>query len=42
VSRNPCRRLLFGCPLYHCTFCRYQFRDWRRLYPVREHSGVHD
>jgi len=32
---NPFRRLLglFGFPLYHCTFCRFQFRDWRRLDP---------
>jgi endogenous inhibitor of DNA gyrase (YacG/DUF329 family) len=31
VTHNPFRRLmkLFGCPLYHCTFCRFQFRDWR-------------
>ena len=34
-TRNPFRRMLrlFGCPLYHCTFCRFQFRDWRRLEP---------
>jgi hypothetical protein len=33
TSRNPLRRMLklFGCPLYHCTFCRMQFRDWRKL-----------
>jgi DNA-directed RNA polymerase subunit RPC12/RpoP len=31
ITRNPVRRLLrlFGCPLYHCTFCRFQFADWR-------------
>jgi hypothetical protein len=31
------RRLLglFGLPLYHCTFCRFQFRDWRKLHPNR-------
>jgi hypothetical protein len=33
MSSNPLRRLLrlFGFPIYHCTFCRYQFRDWRKL-----------
>jgi hypothetical protein len=32
MSRNPLRKLLaiFGCPLYHCIYCRYQFRDWRK------------
>ena len=37
MSANPLRRLLylFGCPLYHCTFCRYQFRDYRGLEPRR-------
>ena len=32
MSRNPLRRLLglFGAPLYHCIYCRYQFRDWRK------------
>ena len=31
MSPNPLRFLLglFGAPLYHCTFCRMQFRDWR-------------
>lgn len=35
MSRNPLRRLLtaFGCPLYHCGYCRMQFRDWRGLDP---------
>jgi DNA-directed RNA polymerase subunit RPC12/RpoP len=35
VAANPLRRLLklFGAPLYHCTFCRYQFRDWRERDP---------
>jgi DNA-directed RNA polymerase subunit RPC12/RpoP len=35
VSPNPLRRMLklIGCPLYHCTFCRMQFRDWRNLAP---------
>ena len=37
VTKNPLRRVLklLGCPLYHCTFCRFQFRDWRR----RERDG---
>jgi hypothetical protein len=37
MSRNPLRRILilFGCPLYHCTFCRLQFREWRSLDPKR-------
>jgi len=32
MSQNPLRRLLFllGLPIYHCTFCRFQFRDWRK------------
>ncbi len=31
MSPNPLRRILvlLGCPIYHCTFCRLQFRDWR-------------
>lgn len=35
MSSNAVRRLLFllGFPIYHCTFCRYQFRDWRKLDP---------
>ncbi len=35
TSSNPIRRMLklLGCPLYHCTFCRMQFRDWRKLAP---------
>jgi hypothetical protein len=33
MSGNLLRRLLIGCPLYHCTYCRYQFRDWRGLDP---------
>jgi len=36
MSSNPLRRLLIGSPLYHCTFCRYQFRDWRGLDPKRD------
>ena len=39
---NPIRRMLVlvGAPLYHCTFCRFQFRDVRGLDPrVRESSG---
>ena len=49
LSPNPLRRLLvlFGCPIYHCTFCRYQFRDWRELdpnheYPVRSATIAED
>jgi hypothetical protein len=34
MSRNLLRNvLLVGFPVYHCSFCRYQFRDWRKLYP---------
>jgi hypothetical protein len=35
---NPLRRMLtiFGAPLYHCTFCRVQFRDWRKADPDRK------
>jgi DNA-directed RNA polymerase subunit RPC12/RpoP len=35
ITQNPFRRLLklAGAPLYHCTFCRYQFRDWRKRDP---------
>ena len=38
MSSNPLRRLLrlFGFPIYHCTFCRYQFRDWRKMDPRRD------
>ncbi len=34
---NPLRLLagLLGASLYHCTFCRMQFRDWRGLDPRR-------
>lgn len=33
--RNPLRRLLalVGCHIYHCTYCRLQFRDWRSREP---------
>lgn len=24
---------IFGAPIYHCTFCRVQFRDFRGLNP---------
>jgi DNA-directed RNA polymerase subunit RPC12/RpoP len=36
TSANPFRRILklLGCPLYHCTFCRMQFRDWRKRAPA--------
>ncbi len=32
TTQNPLRRTLglFGFPLYHCTFCRLQFWDWRK------------
>lgn len=35
---NPLRRLLvvFGASIYHCTFCRVQFRVWRKLDPRRK------
>ena len=35
MTLNPLRRALavLGAPLYHCTFCRYQFRDWRKRAP---------
>ena len=26
---------IFGAPIYHCTFCRLQFRDCRHLDPNR-------
>jgi DNA-directed RNA polymerase subunit RPC12/RpoP len=36
-SRSYLRRFLgmFGAPIYHCTFCRLQFRDYRGLDPKR-------
>jgi hypothetical protein len=38
TTLNPLRRMLalFGAPLYHCTFCRVQFRDWRKADPGRK------
>ncbi len=27
---------LFGVTIYHCTFCRLQFRDYRDLNPERK------
>ncbi len=32
MTRNPIRWMLalVGAPLYHCIYCRYQFRDWRK------------
>lgn len=41
MTTNPLRRalLLLGCPLYHCTFCRLQFRDWRPRHPSRVASA---
>jgi putative FmdB family regulatory protein len=40
MSRNPLRRILklLGAPLYHCTFCRLQFRDWRKRHPGENNS----
>src|SRR5258708_22270453 len=37
MTLNPFRRMLvvFGAPIYHCTFCRIQFRDWRKADPDR-------
>ena len=37
MSRHPIRWILglVGAPIYHCTFCRYQFHDWRQLDPRR-------
>jgi hypothetical protein len=36
-SKNLLRRILalFDAPIYHCTFCRLQFRDYRGLNPNR-------
>jgi uncharacterized Zn finger protein len=36
-TKNVYRRFLaiFGAPIYHCTFCRLQFRDVRKLDPDR-------
>jgi hypothetical protein len=35
--------ILFGCSLFHCSYCRMQFRDWRKLsrtpLPVRTPPG---
>jgi hypothetical protein len=38
MSQNPLRRMLglAGFPLYHCTFCRLQFRDWRGRDPAAQ------
>ena len=35
MTHNPLRHMLviFGAPLYHCTFCRFQFWDWRKRAP---------
>jgi hypothetical protein len=42
VNPNALRRLLgfFGFPIYYCTFCRYQFRDWRKLDPNSRESAT--
>lgn len=44
MTANPLRRLLVlvGAPLYHCTFCRLQFRDWRSLSPNRRRRRSSD
>jgi len=36
MTRNPGRLVLAiaGCSLYHCRFCRFQFRDWRKIDPL--------
>ena len=41
ITKNPLRRLLviFGAPLYHCTFCRFQFRDWRGRAPAAKKAA---
>jgi predicted Zn finger-like uncharacterized protein len=38
VNKNPFRLALsiVGAPLYHCTFCRLQFWDWRSRDPEAE------
>lgn len=35
LNKNPLRLLLavVRAPLYHCTFCRLQFWDWRSRQP---------
>ncbi len=37
-SKSLIRRFLgiFGAPIFHCTFCRLQFRDYRDLDPNRK------
>jgi predicted RNA-binding Zn-ribbon protein involved in translation (DUF1610 family) len=37
-SKSVVRRFLgiFGAPIYHCTFCRLQFRDYHSLDPKRQ------
>ena len=33
ISSSLTRKMLslLGAPIYHCTFCRFQFRDYRSL-----------
>jgi hypothetical protein len=40
MSFNPFRFLLIllGRPLYHCAFCRLQFRDWRKRQSDAHHK----
>lgn len=40
ISESVLRRslALFGASIYHCTFCRLQFRDYRGLNPNRRHD----
>lgn len=37
-NKNWLRKLLglFGMPIFHCTYCRMQFRDYRQLDPERK------
>jgi DNA-directed RNA polymerase subunit RPC12/RpoP len=39
-SKNPLRWILrtFGAPLYHCSRCRFQFPDVRKLDPGRRRT----
>lgn len=31
--------ILFGAPIYHCTFCRLQFRDYHHPEPARSNRA---
>ncbi|HVV44961.1 MAG TPA: hypothetical protein VHC72_07135 [Bryobacteraceae bacterium] len=41
ISNSLIRRalILFGAPIYHCTFCRLQFRDYHQLEPARSNRA---